>query len=117
VNGLEGCVFCKIIAGEIPCDKVYENDRILAFRDIQPQAPVHILIMPRRHMNSVLDLADLKNGLSANMIEAAAHIAGLEHIDQSGFRLLTNCGADAGQTVSHLHFHLLGGKKLTAPMA
>ena len=117
MNGLENCVFCKIIAGEIPCDKVYENDRVLAFRDIQPQAPVHILILPKRHMESVLDLADLRTGLSANMIEAAAHIVRLEHLEASGFRLLANCGADAGQTISHLHFHLLGGKQLTAPLA
>jgi histidine triad (HIT) family protein len=117
VSGLEDCVFCKIIAGEIPCDRVYENDRILAFRDIQPQAPVHILILPKRHMKSVLDLADLRIGLSANIIEAAAHIVRLEQLEITGFRLLTNCGSDAGQTIDHLHFHLLGGKKLTSPLA
>lgn len=114
---MSDCLFCKIVAGEIPSNKVFENDKILAFRDIQPQAPVHILIVPKRHLGDVLNLADMKNGLADNIMAAAAEIAKSEGVDMTGFRLITNCGPDAGQTVSHLHFHLIGGAKLNIEMA
>ncbi|NLG24256.1 MAG: histidine triad nucleotide-binding protein [Clostridiales bacterium] len=114
---MEDCIFCKIVAGEVPCAKVFENDKILAFRDIQPQAKVHVLIVPKRHVADIVELAGLRNGLMANIAEAAAQIAHAEGVDKSGFRLVTNCGPDAQQTVGHLHFHLMGGEKLSERMA
>ena len=110
------CLFCKIIAGDIPSNKVYEDEKILAFRDIAPQAPTHILVVPKAH------IADC-NGITAENAEVVAHIfsvipqiakdEGLEN----GYRVVSNCGADAGQTVQHLHFHILGGKQLSLEMA
>ena len=110
------CLFCKIIAGDIPSNKVYEDEKILAFRDIAPQAPTHILVVPKTH------IADC-NGISAENADVVAHIfsvipqiaraEGLEN----GYRVVSNCGPDAGQTVQHLHFHILGGKQLSLEMA
>ena len=113
---MSDCLFCKIIAGSIPSTKVYEDDTILAFRDIAPQAPTHILVVPKAH------IADC-NGITAENAEVVAHIfsvipqiakaEGLEN----GYRVVSNCGPDAGQTVHHLHFHILGGKQLRTEMA
>lgn len=114
---MDDCVFCKIIEGSIPCDKVFENDRVLAFRDIHPQAPVHILIVPKPHVANLMEGVAHGSGLLTNMMEAAARIAAQEGLDQAGFRLLTNCGESAGQSVLHLHFHLLGGRALSTRMA
>lgn len=106
------CIFCKIAAGEIPSQKVYEDGKVFAFRDINPQAPTHILVIPKEHkMNSALDVDDSSSGLVAACFEAIAKIAKQEGLE-GGFRVITNSGADAGQTVEHLHFHLIGGKKL-----
>ena len=106
------CVFCKIIAGGIPSDRVYEDEYVYAFRDNAPQAPVHILIIPKEHaMSSVADLTAENSRYAAKCLEAAAIIAKDEGL-ANGFRILTNSGPDAGQTVHHLHFHLLGGKAL-----
>ena len=112
---MDDCLFCKIIRGEIPGDKVFENDKVFAFRDIHPQAPVHILIVPKTHVANVLEGAD--KGIVADVIAAAAQIAREQGLAENGFRLITNCGRDGAQSVEHLHFHLLGGKKLSEEMA
>ena len=112
---LDGCIFCKIIAGEIPCTKVFENDKILAFRDIDPQAPVHVLIVPKRHVANILELSELRNGLMANVVEAVTQIARAEGVDKSGFRLVSNCGPDARQSVDHVHpYPRAGGEQAWA---
>ena len=108
------CLFCKIIAGEIPGDKVYEDDRVYAFRDINPQAPVHVLIVPKKHMANILE-CDAETAVAVTA--AIREIAAQEGIAESGFRVISNCGSDGAQSVNHLHFHLLGGKKLTERMA
>ncbi len=108
---MENCLFCKIIAGEIPSDKVYENDDVLAFRDINPQAPVHILVIPKTHISGVGDITPDNSASAARCLEAVAKIARQENLT-GGFRLISNCGEDAGQTVPHLHFHILAGKSM-----
>ena len=108
---MSDCIFCKIIAGEIPSQQVYENDDVFAFRDINPQAPVHILIIPKQHIPSAADLNPENSRLAAKCLEAAAVIARSEGLS-GGFRIISNSGSDSGQTVFHLHFHLLGGKSL-----
>lgn len=109
---MSDCLFCKIIAGEIPSTKVYEDESVLAFRDISPQAPVHILIIPKVHIASVAEITGENSKYAALCLEAAAKVAKAEGLD-SGFRIISNVGEDGGQTVGHLHFHLLGGKKLS----
>ena len=109
------CIFCKIIAGEIPSNKVYEDDRILAFRDINPQTPVHILVIPKQHIASVDELNADNSDVVAHiftMIPKIAKKAGLTN----GYRVITNCGDDACQSVKHLHFHIMGGRKLPENM-
>ncbi|MBQ1520075.1 MAG: histidine triad nucleotide-binding protein [Clostridia bacterium] len=103
------CLFCRIIEGEIPSAKVYEDEFVFAFRDINPLAPTHVLIVPKTHYDSVLDAPPETIG---HMTEAAKLIAKAEGVDEKGFRLVMNTGADAGQTVKHLHMHLLGGREL-----
>ncbi len=110
------CLFCKIIAGEIPSTKVYEDDRVLAFRDIAPQAPTHILVIPKSHIGSVAELNGENSGVVAHIFEVIPKIAREEGLE-NGYRVVSNCGADAGQTVHHLHFHILGGKELNITMA
>ena len=109
------CIFCKIVKGEIPCDKVFETEHILAFRDISPQAPTHVLIIPKKHISGVMDLAKADAPLLLELHQAAQKIAEQENLVESGFRLVTNHGAGAGQTVFHLHYHLLGGRTLQWP--
>ena len=111
MNVLSDCLFCKIIAGEIPSQRVYEDDHIFAFRDIMPQAPVHILIVPREHVASVTELTAENSHLVAKCYEAIVKVAESEGL-ADGFRVITNSGKDGGQTVFHLHFHLLGGRPL-----
>lgn len=113
---MSDCLFCKIIAGEIPSTKVYEDEAVFAFRDIAPQAPVHILVIPKAHIASVRDITAENSVYAARCLEAAAKIAEAEGLD-GGFRVISNCGDDAGQTVHHLHFHILGGTKLNEKMA
>ncbi len=108
------CLFCRIIKGEIPSEIVYSDDQVVAFRDIHPEAPVHILIVPRLHLPSIADFDKTHMTLLAGTIEVANQLAKLEGIDQSGYRLATNAGPNAGQEVLHLHWHLLGGKPLGA---
>lgn len=109
------CLFCTIAEGDIPADKVYEDEDILAFRDISPQAPVHILIIPRKHISSLNDLEKADNALTGKMIEVAAMLAGQEGIAESGYRTVFNCNSDGGQAVYHLHLHLIGGRQMTWP--
>ena len=109
---MEDCIFCKIIKGEIPSNKVYEDEEILAFRDINPVAPVHILVIPKKHLNSVLDLNKEDEILVGKIYTIINEIAKKENIDKNGFRVVVNCGEDGGQEVKHLHFHIIGGKKL-----
>ena len=110
------CLFCKIISGEIPSTKVYEDDRILAFRDIAPMAPTHILVIPKEHIGGVDELNDSNSAIVAHIFAKIAEIAKKEGLD-NGYRVVSNIGEDGGQTVRHLHFHILGGKKLATEMA
>ena len=110
------CIFCKIAQGEIPSTKVYEDDTVFAFRDLDPQAPEHVLVIPRKHIASVLEFNAEDRELAAHILtEVVPEIARGLGIDASGFRLVTNTGANGGQTVGHLHFHLLGGRSLMWP--
>ena len=110
------CLFCKIIAGDIPSTKVYEDDLVLAFRDIAPQAPTHILVIPKAHIPSVDAVTEENSAVVAHIFTVIPKIAAAEGLTQ-GYRVVSNCGEDAGQTVHHLHFHILGGKKLALEMA
>ena len=112
---MENCLFCKIIAGEIPSTKVYEDDAILAFRDINPQAPVHILVVPKTHIQDTDGSTAENSGLVTHMFEKIPQIAKAEGLD-NGYRVITNCGPDSGQMVPHLHFHVLGGRALRGEM-
>ena len=109
------CLFCKIAKGEIPSSKVYEDDKIYAFRDIEPQAPVHVLIIPKEHIASANELNEENSSIVAHIFATAAKIAASEGIADGGYRIVNNCGEDGGQTVKHLHFHLLGGRSLQWP--
>ena len=113
---MENCLFCKIVAGEIPSTKVYEDDKILAFRDINPQAPTHILVVPKTHIQSVSGIDETNSAVVAHIFEVIPKIAAAEGLT-NGYRVVSNCGSDAGQTVQHLHFHILGGKTLALEMA
>ena len=113
---MENCLFCKIAAGEIPSTKVYEDEKILAFRDIAPQAPTHILVIPKCHIASVAQITPENADLAAHIFTVIPEIAKAEGLE-NGYRVVSNCGPDAGQTVHHLHFHILGGKKLALEMA
>lgn len=108
------CIFCKIIEGSIPSSKVYENENILAFRDIQPAASVHILIIPKKHIATMNDVEAGDWGLIGEVHQAAQDIAKQEGVAESGYRLINNCGNDGGQVVFHIHYHLLAGEKLGA---
>ena len=110
------CLFCKIIAGDIPSTKVYEDDLVYAFRDINPQAPTHILVIPKAHIDSVNGITGDNSSVVAHIFEVIPEIAKAEGLE-NGYRVVSNCGQDAGQTVFHLHFHILGGKALSLEMA
>ena len=110
------CLFCKIIAGEIPSAKVYEDELVYAFRDIAPQAPTHILVIPKAHIESCNGITTENSAVVAHIFEVIPQIAREEGLE-NGYRVVSNCGADAGQTVHHLHFHILGGKELLLQMA
>lgn len=112
---MDDCIFCKIIKGEIPSTKVYEDDMCLAFRDISPQAPQHAVIIPKEHIVSANDINEKNSAVISHIFEKLPEIARLLGISESGYRLVNNCGQDGGQTVGHLHFHLLGGRMLGWP--
>ena len=105
------CVFCKIIKGDIPCAKVYEDDAVLAFDDISPMAPVHVIIVPKKHIATLMDV-DVNTDVAGRLIAAAQKVAKINKVAAGGFRMVFNCNADGGQVVFHLHMHLLGGRKL-----
>ena len=113
---MENCLFCKIAAGIIPSTKVYEDETVLAFRDIAPQAPTHILVIPKAHIGAVADITPGNSAVVAHIFEVIPAIAVKEGLT-NGYRVVSNCGPDAGQTVQHLHFHILGGKQLALEMA
>lgn len=113
---MSDCLFCKIVAGEIPSTKVYEDETVFAFRDIAPQAPTHVLVIPKEHIKDASEITPENSALVAHCLEVAAMIAKQENLT-GGFRIVSNCGVDAGQTVNHLHFHVLGGKTLSTEMA
>jgi histidine triad (HIT) family protein len=109
------CLFCAIVAGEIPATTVLETDRVLAFRDINPQAPTHVLVIPKTHYPDVAALADADAALLGEVIGAVQQVAAAEAVAETGYRVVFNTGAKAGQTVPHVHAHLLGGRSLTWP--
>ncbi len=113
---MNNCIFCKIVAGEIPSTKVYEDEKVLAFRDIAPMAPTHILVIPKEHNPSEAAITAENSAIVSHIFEVIAKIAQGEGLE-SGYRVVSNCGPDAGQTVPHLHFHILGGKEMNTEMA
>lgn len=108
---MENCIFCKIIKGEIPSQKVYEDDEILAFKDINPLAPVHILVIPKKHIETTNDLEEIDEPVIGKIFTVIKKLAKENNLE-NGYRIVNNCGEDGGQEVKHLHFHLLGGRKL-----
>ena len=112
---MNDCLFCKMISGEIPCDIVYENESVFAFRDIDPKAPTHILLIPRKHIRSINELGESERNLAGELLLTAKKIAKDEGIDKSGFRTIFNTNSDGGQTVFHIHMHILGGRRMAWP--
>ncbi|QGU95504.1 HIT domain-containing protein [Clostridium bovifaecis] len=112
---MEECIFCKIAKGEIPCKKVYEDDKVLSFEDINPKAPVHVLVIPKKHIESLNDLSEEDSYIMGHMMLVIKEIAKKVNIHDSGYRVAINCGKDGGQEVPHLHLHILGGKSLNWP--
>jgi histidine triad (HIT) family protein len=112
---MSDCLFCAIAAGDIPADVVHSDDEVLAFRDVSPQAPVHVLVIPRAHHATAAELAVADPALAGRLLQVAGKIAVREGVDGSGYRIVTNTGDSAGQSVHHVHFHLLGGRALTWP--
>jgi len=112
---MSDCLFCKMASGEIQPDVVYENDEVLAFRDINPQAPTHVLVIPRRHISTLNDLTDADAELVGKLFLAAKEVARIDGIAEAGYRTVMNCNAQAGQTVFHIHLHVLGGRAMHWP--
>ena len=109
------CLFCRIVARDAPAQILHETERVLAFRDVRPQAPTHVLLIPKEHVRDLNEVEDGHGGMLADIVQAAAHLAETERVDESGWRLVANVGPDAGQSVFHLHFHLLGGRRMAWP--
>ncbi len=107
------CVFCKIVAGEVPSNIIYQDERLIAFPDINPLAPTHLLIVPKKHIPSLIELSEAETSLVGDMVRTANQLAKREGIAESGYRLVINCGRQGGQWVFHLHMHLLGGRQLS----
>ena len=112
---MSSCLFCAIAAGDIPADVVLDEDDLLAFRDIAPQAPVHVLVIPRSHHDTAADVAEADPVLAARLLDAAGRVARQEGVHEDGYRIVTNTGDQAGQSVRHVHFHVLGGRDLAWP--
>ncbi|WP_408954868.1 histidine triad nucleotide-binding protein [Natroniella sp. ANB-PHB2] len=112
---MEDCIFCQIIAGEMESEIVYEDEDVIAFKDIEPQAPVHFLILPKKHIPTLLDLKEEDNKLIGHIYQIANQLARQEEIAEDGFRVVSNCNEAGGQTVDHIHYHLLGGRNLQWP--
>jgi len=111
----EECIFCKIIKKQIPCETIYEDDKVIGFMDISPEAPVHVVIIPKQHIDNLNCLKEEESEIIGHIFIVAKKIAKTLEIAQSGYRIVTNCGEDGGQSVQHLHFHLLGGRMLKWP--
>ena len=111
----QDCLFCKILGGDIPADIIFESESAIAFRDINPQAPTHVVIIPRQHVATINDIEPEHEALVGSLFSAAKAIAAAEGLSEDGYRVVMNCNEAAGQTVFHLHLHLLGGRKLTWP--
>lgn len=109
---MEDCIFCKIVNKQIPSNIVYENEDVIAFRDIEPVTPIHVLVIPKKHISSIVDLQKEDETLVGKIFTAINEVAKIEEITEKGFRVVSNCGEDGGQAVQHLHFHILAGKKL-----
>jgi len=107
------CIFCQIVAGKVPSEIIYQDEAVIAFRDINPQAPTHLVIIPKRHIPSLTQLTEAESSLVGHMVSTANQLAKGEGIAESGYRLVINCGKEGGQLVPHLHLHLLGGRKLS----
>ena len=112
---MEDCIFCKIIKGELATELLYEDDQLVAFRDIDPQAPVHILLVTKEHIPTILDIEERKQGLIGHIYRVAAQLARENNVAETGYRLVSNCNKEGGQTVFHIHFHLLGGRSMQWP--
>lgn len=112
---MNDCLFCRMVSGEIKPDVVLETDALLAFRDINPQAPTHVLVVPKRHISTINDLAAGDEGLVGSLYLAAKEIAAREGVEESGYRTVMNCGEGAGQSVFHIHLHVLGGRRMQWP--
>ena len=112
---MSDCLFCRVVAGEIPAKVVFQDEHLVAFQDINPQAPMHVLIVPRRHVATLNDLSGTDDALVGEMVRRAASIASEQGHAQRGYRTVFNCNADAGQTVFHIHLHVLGGRPMTWP--
>lgn len=113
---MEDCIFCKIINKQIPSEIIYEDEEIIAFKDIEPVAPVHVLVVPKKHISSVMELSEEDQVIIGKIYAVIKKLAVELGVDKDGFRVVTNCGENAGQTVKHIHFHILGGKKLALTM-
>lgn len=113
---MDECIFCKIISKQIQSEIVYEDEEIIAFKDIEPVAPIHILVLPKKHITSVMELNEEDEELVGKIYSVIKKLAVQFNVEKEGFRIVTNCGDNAGQTVKHIHFHLLGGKKLAQTM-
>ena len=109
---MDDYIFCKIIQGKIPSEKVYEDNEVLAFKDIQPAAPIHILVIPKKHIENILEVSPKDSDLIVKIFQTINKLAKDLGVEKDGFRIITNCGRDSGQEVMHLHFHLLAGKKM-----
>ena len=107
------CIFCQIVAGKIPSEIIYQDEKVIAFHDIHPMAPVHLIIIPKKHIPSLVHLSEAESLLIGHMVNIANQLAKREGISESGYRLAMNCGEEGGQLVPHLHLHLLGGRKLS----
>jgi histidine triad (HIT) family protein len=114
---MEDCIFCKIVHGAIPSSKVYEDEDVLAFDDIHPMAPVHVIVIPKKHIPTLLDVNTANMNAISSMVNAACEVARIKGIDQRGFRSVINCNEEGGQVIFHLHMHVLGGKKLKDGLA
>ena len=112
---MSDCLFCKINKGGIPTEKVYDSDEVFAIKDINPQAPIHLLIIPKKHFSTVLEIQEEDHELIGSIYSIANRLAKKNGLDQTGFRVVVNCGAEAGQSVFHIHYHLLGGRPLKWP--
>ena len=112
---MSDCLFCKIVTGDIPAEKVFENDHVIGFQDLNPQAPTHVLVIPKKHVSTINDLQDEDKALVGEMYMAARQIATDQGLAEKGYRTVLNCNEEAGQTVFHIHLHLLGGRRMQWP--